>query len=322
MNPAPPVTRRRIRGRLAAHLREARPQALAPVRKLRGARSLAPEHGVRGPRRGARELRRGDTPDRAVDARLLEDRLGEVRPRAVAVGRDVPEPLRKVVVDEPRERRPRGGRRTSESRAGRPPRRPRRAPRRAAASSAGSCAPSARTATTSARSTLSARRQPRRGASSVRTPTWGSARRTRRTASACDRRTRSRSRTSRAGAGAPLHVPSRRCSRRLRPAGRPRPRRRPSTQRCGGRGRAPLVTTCRRGGAVTSQSVARQRDHVVVREGLRERVAELATGARDQDATPASRADRIGVLELHRRRRADRPTEPCARRAPPGRTRP
>ena len=46
-------------------------------------------------------------------------------------------------------------------------------------------------------------------------------------------------------------------------------------------------------------AVARQRDHVVVRELLRERVAKLATGARDQDATPASRADRIGVLELH-----------------------
>ena len=44
----------------------------------------------------------------------------------------------------------------------------------------------------------------------------------------------------------------------------------------------------------------RQRENVVRGEGLPERVAELAARARDQDSTAASRADRIGVLELHR----------------------
>ena len=45
---------------------------------------------------------------------------------------------------------------------------------------------------------------------------------------------------------------------------------------------------------------AREREDVVVRECPLERAAELAAGARDQDSTAASRADRIGVLELHR----------------------
>ena len=43
-----------------------------------------------------------------------------------------------------------------------------------------------------------------------------------------------------------------------------------------------------------------ERDDVVGGEGLLERVAELAARPRDQDSTAASRADRIGVLELHR----------------------
>ena len=44
----------------------------------------------------------------------------------------------------------------------------------------------------------------------------------------------------------------------------------------------------------------RQRPDVVVGECLLERVAELAPRPRDQDSTAASRADRIGVVVLHR----------------------
>ena len=68
--------------------REALAQALAPVRQLRRA-LLAAQHRVGGPRRLRAELGGRDPPHAAVEARLLEDRLGEVGPRAVAGGGDV-----------------------------------------------------------------------------------------------------------------------------------------------------------------------------------------------------------------------------------------
>jgi hypothetical protein len=46
--------------------------------------------------------------------------------------------------------------------------------------------------------------------------------------------------------------------------------------------------------------VPSERDDLAVRERLCERTAELAARARDQDAASVSRADRIGVLVLHR----------------------
>jgi len=55
----------------------------------------------------------------------------------------------------------------------------------------------------------------------------------------------------------------------------------------------------RRGRVGDVPVVPRERDGLVVRERIDERAAELAARARDQDAT-ASRADRIGVLVLHR----------------------
>ena len=89
------------------------------------------EHRVRGPRRRPAELRRRDPANAAVDAGVFEDRLGEVRPRALAVGGDVPEPARQLdelarrrreMADEGRgaalvvdDRRPRPARRPSRS---------------------------------------------------------------------------------------------------------------------------------------------------------------------------------------------------------------
>ena len=122
---------------------------------------------------------------------------------------------------------------------------------------------------------------------------------TRRTARACGRRRRSRSRTRRAGARARRRSPSRRRSRRPRLVGRPRRRPRPSTRRRAGRGRDRPRGTLSRGAVRHVPVLVCERDDVVVRERLAERAAELAAGARDQDAT-ASRADRIGVLVLHR----------------------
>ncbi len=46
--------------------------------------------------------------------------------------------------------------------------------------------------------------------------------------------------------------------------------------------------------------LAAKRDKIVLREHVLKRLAELAAGARDQDATAESRADRVGVLVLHR----------------------
>src|SRR5262245_29047782 len=100
MNPAPPVTRRRTRGRLAANLREACAQAVPPVREARGIRTFAPENRVRRAGSGTGELLRRDPAYAAVEPGFLEDRLGEVGPRALAVGGDVPETERAAAVDE------------------------------------------------------------------------------------------------------------------------------------------------------------------------------------------------------------------------------
>ena len=137
--------------RLAAQAIETGAQTLAPVRQPRCAVTLAAQHRVGRPRRGTAELRGRDPAHTTVETRLLEDRLGEVRPRAVAVGRDVPDAARQV--DELSNRRREVTRRTSgeprwssttatSSRSA--PRREHRA--------AGSCGSSSRRATTCARS--------------------------------------------------------------------------------------------------------------------------------------------------------------------------
>src|SRR5262245_18962105 len=91
MKPAPPVTSSRNARRLAAHLGEACAKTLAPVRKDGRAGTLAAEHRVRGPGSASFQLHGRDSADTANGARLLEDRLREVGPRAVASGSDVPE---------------------------------------------------------------------------------------------------------------------------------------------------------------------------------------------------------------------------------------
>src|SRR6476469_10059238 len=70
-------------------------QPLAPVRQLGGA-ALAAQNRVRRPRRARAELGRRDAPDARVEARLLEDRLRELRPRAVAARGDVVRAVREV----------------------------------------------------------------------------------------------------------------------------------------------------------------------------------------------------------------------------------
>src|SRR5262245_58878306 len=97
MKPAPPVTSSRIARRLAAHLGEAGAKPLAPVRKGRCAGTLTAEHRVRGPGSASFQLCGRDSADTAIDACLLEDRLREVGPRAVASGSDVPEAPRTVL---------------------------------------------------------------------------------------------------------------------------------------------------------------------------------------------------------------------------------
>src|SRR5262249_38723377 len=57
-------------------------------------RTLAAQHRVRGPRRRPPELRRADPAHAAVEARLLEDRLREVGPGAIAGGGEMPHALR------------------------------------------------------------------------------------------------------------------------------------------------------------------------------------------------------------------------------------
>src|SRR5262249_11284348 len=78
---------------------EALAQPVAPVRELRCIRALAPENGVRRPRRGPLELRSGDAANGAVDPGLLEDGLGELRPGAVSRCRQVPDAAGVLAVD-------------------------------------------------------------------------------------------------------------------------------------------------------------------------------------------------------------------------------
>jgi len=70
------------------------------VRKPWRLGAFAPEHRVRGSRSGTLDLGGRDPTDATVEARLVEDRLREVGPGAVAVRRQMPEPLRPVVDDE------------------------------------------------------------------------------------------------------------------------------------------------------------------------------------------------------------------------------
>src|SRR5436190_17126676 len=106
MNPAPPVTRTRIAtgyrlsrrhlvrragtAVLGADRGEALGEAVPPVGKL-GSSLFAAQDRHRGPRRAGAELRRRDSPHVARKTSLLEDRLGEISPGAVAARRDVPE---------------------------------------------------------------------------------------------------------------------------------------------------------------------------------------------------------------------------------------
>ncbi len=66
------------------------------MRQARGAGALAPQHRVGRPGRRPAELGGRDPPHGAVEARLLEDRLGELGPGAVAFGGDVPDALRQL----------------------------------------------------------------------------------------------------------------------------------------------------------------------------------------------------------------------------------
>src|SRR5664279_3646954 len=62
----------------------------------RCAGALAAKHRVRWTRRRAVELGGRDTAHAAVEPGLLEDRLGELGPRAVTLGCDVPDPARQA----------------------------------------------------------------------------------------------------------------------------------------------------------------------------------------------------------------------------------
>ena len=69
-------------------------QPLAPVGQRRRP-LLAPKHRVARPRRRSAELSGRDPADLCVEPRLLEDRLGEVGPGGIALGRDVVDAVRK-----------------------------------------------------------------------------------------------------------------------------------------------------------------------------------------------------------------------------------
>src|SRR5204862_2283623 len=77
-----------------AKARQALAKPLAPVREPRRLRLLAAQHRVRRPRRGASQLLRRDRHDAAFELRLLEDRLRELGPGALAVGGGMPDPER------------------------------------------------------------------------------------------------------------------------------------------------------------------------------------------------------------------------------------
>src|SRR5688572_11640531 len=105
MNPAPPVTRSRIARRLVAQGGKAGAKAVAPVRQLGRARTLAPQDRVRGTRGGACELRGRDTPHPNLELGLLEDRLRELGPAARAGGREVPDTRLRARIHELADRR-------------------------------------------------------------------------------------------------------------------------------------------------------------------------------------------------------------------------
>ena len=166
----------------------------------------------------------------------------------------------------------------------------------------------------------SSRRRPPRSPCELRAPVDARAARsgrTRRTARPSSRRRRSRSRSRATGApsATTLRVP---CTfTAAAPAGRPRRRPRPSRRRRG----APAsgVSAERRAARVMSNS-ARVRASASGKTS-RERAAELAARARDQDARCVPlREDRDrGAPQVPSR--GDRPTGRCARRGRPGRTR-
>src|SRR5512147_2790215 len=91
MNPAPPVTRRRMAGRLPAHLGEALVQAVTPVWEPRRSCTGAAQHRIRRARSRSAELLGRHPTHAAGEAGLIEDRLCKVGPRALAVRGDVPE---------------------------------------------------------------------------------------------------------------------------------------------------------------------------------------------------------------------------------------
>src|SRR5262245_44880211 len=106
MKPAPPVTSTRTArslpalhprsgrprssaGRAEAH--EARAKTFPPVREARRPGPLAPQHRIPRARRGPAEVGRRHSAHPALEPRLLEDRLGELGPGAVAGGGHVPD---------------------------------------------------------------------------------------------------------------------------------------------------------------------------------------------------------------------------------------
>ena len=237
---------------------EACAEPVAPVRK-RGSPLLAAQDRVRGPRCTGAELLARDAPDAAVEGRLLEDGLRELRPRALPVRGEVPDAELGVAAREAHALPPRDGRRRSGILAGRRRPQPRRARRRGGASSGRSCGRSPRTATTSGPPTPDRPPPPRRGASSARTPRGGSASPTRRTARPSSRRTRSPMSTRRAAHRALPRAPFRRRWPRRLPADRPRRRPRSSTQPCGGRGRVSTAAQGARRGHPSRGGPARAR---------------------------------------------------------------
>src|SRR4029453_5958281 len=64
--------------------------------EARRLRTLAAQYRIRRPRSSRAEFLRRDSPHPGVQARFLEDRLGEVRPGAVAIGGDMLSALRKL----------------------------------------------------------------------------------------------------------------------------------------------------------------------------------------------------------------------------------
>ncbi len=292
------------------------------MRQVGRSRSLAAENRVRRPRRRTLELGRRDAPHAAVEPGFLEDRLGEVGPRALAVGGDVPQALRQVCVDE-RSRRVRemadergaatlvvhdrdlvalgaeAEHRAKEVVPGRP-----EEPRRAD------------------RPTPAGPPPLRRGASSGRTRTSDSARPTRRTASACGRRRRSRSSTSRVGreVTAACAVPAMLTA--AAPCGSASA---PSTSVqaavCRTRSSSPRDTASL-GGDVTSQSARVSARTSSVAKACWSAwpswppAPVIRTRRRRPARTGSACSSSIGV------RRADRSRRPCARRDRRGRTRP